>query len=112
MTLPLILALGWCLAANLIAMLPSRDHHWRAAYALMALGAPILIGLFLQNGWPVAMAFVLAAGSILRWPVWFVLRWVRRIALSRRDGHLCPSDEVTHGPFPRDPSPRARHADR
>lgn len=82
MTLSLILALVWCLAANLIAMLPSRDHHWRAAYALMATGAPLLAGLFLQNGWPLTLAFLPAAGSILRWPVIFLWRRLR-VAFSR-----------------------------
>jgi hypothetical protein len=38
MTYPLGLACLWLVSANLIAMLPSRDHHWRAAYALIALG--------------------------------------------------------------------------
>ena len=32
MTEPLVLALVWLIVANVIAMLPSRDHHWRAAY--------------------------------------------------------------------------------
>lgn len=85
MTLSVVGALLWCLGANLIAMLPSRDHHWRAAYGLMALGVPILAGLVVQNGWIFALAFLLAAASILRWPVFFALRWVRTV-LSRSDG--------------------------
>lgn len=79
MTLSLAAACLWCLAANLIAMLPSRDHHWRAAYALMALGLPILIGLLVQGHWALALAFAAAAASILRWPVWFLIRWARRV---------------------------------
>ena len=38
MTLPLIMAFVWLIVANVIAMLPSRDHHWRNAYALIVVG--------------------------------------------------------------------------
>jgi hypothetical protein len=66
----------WLLAANVIAMLPSRDHHWRAAYGLIAIGIPILGWATWQNG-PWVGLFLLAAGvSVLRWPVMFFWRWV------------------------------------
>ncbi len=42
MTGSLVLACLWALAACLIAMLPSKDRHWRAAYALAALGVPLV----------------------------------------------------------------------
>lgn len=73
---PLILSCLWLIAANLIAMLPSRDHHWRAAYALMALGLPLTIWLHATHGIPLTLAFLLAAASILRWPLRFAFRWV------------------------------------
>ena len=41
MSLSLILACLWALAANVLAMLPSRDNHWRRAYALIVLGIPL-----------------------------------------------------------------------
>lgn len=82
MILSLAAACLWCIAANLIAMLPTRDHHWRAAYALMTLALPILLGLGWQQGWWAALVFLVAAGSILRWPVYFALRWLR-VVLSR-----------------------------
>lgn len=85
MTLSLAAACLWCIAANLIAMLPTRDHHWRAAYTLTTLGAPILVALWWQNGWAFALAYAVAAGSILRWPVWFALRRLR-LAFARADG--------------------------
>ena len=34
MSLSLILACLWLVVANLIGMVPSRDHHWRAAYEI------------------------------------------------------------------------------
>ena len=42
MSLSLILAALWALTANVLAMIPSRDNHWRRAYALIAVGIPIL----------------------------------------------------------------------
>ena len=38
---PLVLSLLWLVVANVIAMFPSRDKHWRAAYVLIALGVLI-----------------------------------------------------------------------
>ena len=79
MSLSLILACLWLIAANLIGMVPSRDHHWRAAYGLIAVGIPIVGYVTWQMG-PVLGLLVLAAGaSVLRWPVYYVWRWVRGI---------------------------------
>ena len=78
MTPSLIAALLWLLAANVLAMIPSRDNHWFRAYLLIALGLPLLVWVWWQNGWVVA-ALALAAGmSVLRWPVRYLLAWVRR----------------------------------
>ncbi|MEY8800983.1 DUF2484 family protein [Leisingera sp. XS_AS12] len=76
MTLSLTLAAVWALAANVLAVLPSRDNHWRRAYALIALGIPLLGYVTYENGpwWGLA---VLAAGmSVLRWPVIYFGRWL------------------------------------
>ncbi|KGM88380.1 MAG: DUF2484 family protein [Roseovarius sp.] len=78
MTVSLVLACLWALAANLLAMMPSRNHHWRRAYLLMALGVPILGFVTWQNG-PWIGLMVMAAGmSVLRWPVIYLGRWMRR----------------------------------
>jgi hypothetical protein len=78
MTVSLVLACLWALAANLLAMMPSRNHHWRRAYVLMALGVPILGFVTWQNG-PWIGLMVMAAGmSVLRWPVIYLGRWMRR----------------------------------
>lgn len=80
MTESLLAACLWALAATVAAMLPSRDHHWRAAYVLIAVGIPILGWVTYQNG-PLLGLIVLAAGaSILRWPLVYLWRWARRKA--------------------------------
>ncbi|MEL7165317.1 MAG: DUF2484 family protein [Pseudomonadota bacterium] len=78
MTLSLTLACLWAIAANLGAMVPSRDYHWRFAYGLIAVGIPLLGFVTYQHG-PWIGLLVLAAGmSLLRWPVIYLGRWVRR----------------------------------
>ncbi|MGD9865330.1 MAG: DUF2484 family protein [Pseudodonghicola sp.] len=77
MTLSLILASLWAVAANLLAMLPSRDNHWRLAYGLIGCGIPLLGYVTYQNG-PWIGLLVLGAGmSVLRWPVIYLTRWLR-----------------------------------
>lgn len=77
MTLSLILASLWAVAANLLAMLPSRDNHWRLAYGLIGCGIPLLGYVTYQNG-PWIGLLVLGAGmSVLRWPVISLTRWLR-----------------------------------
>ena len=80
MMLPLGLCLVWLIAANVIGMFPSRDLHWRAAYAMIAIGVPLLGWATWESG-PVVGLLLLADGaSILRWPVVFLWRWLRRQA--------------------------------
>ncbi len=78
MTGSLILAALWALAANVLAMLPSRDNHWRSAYGLIATGIPILGYVTYQNGPWIGLAVLLAGMSVLRWPVIHLGRWTRR----------------------------------
>ena len=73
----LILACLWALFANLLAMTPSKDHHWRNAYILIAVGIPIVGYIVVQHG-PWVGLLVLAGGcSVLRWPVIYLMRWLR-----------------------------------
>lgn len=79
MSTSLILACIWAIAANLAAMIPSRDNHWRRAYVLIACGIPLLGYVTYENG-PVAGLIAMAAGiSLLRWPVVYLGRWMRRL---------------------------------
>ncbi|MBK0327320.1 DUF2484 family protein [Rhodobacteraceae bacterium F11138] len=79
MSLSLILAALWAIVANVLAMLPSRDNHWRRAYGLIAAGIPILGYVTYQNGPWVGMAVLLAGMSMLRWPVVYLGRWTMRL---------------------------------
>jgi len=81
MSLSFILACLWAVVANVLAMTPSSDNHWRNAYILIAIGIPILGYVTMQHG-PWAGLLVLAGGcSVLRWPVIYLMRWLRRGAL-------------------------------
>lgn len=78
MTLSLTLACLWAVAANVIAMFPSRRHHWPAAYGLIALGVPLLGYVTYENGPWVGLICLAAGASILRWPVIYLGRWAKR----------------------------------
>ncbi|MEM6727074.1 MAG: DUF2484 family protein [Pseudomonadota bacterium] len=73
----LITALLWLIVANFGAMMPSKDHHWRFAYVLMAAGAPIAVWLFFVHGVWLTLGFLVAAGSVLRWPLIYAWRRLR-----------------------------------
>jgi hypothetical protein len=77
MGLALILACLWAVAANLAAMLPSRQNHWPAAFVLIATGVPILGYVTYQNGPWIGLLVLAAGASMLRWPILRALRWLR-----------------------------------
>ncbi|MDE4189429.1 MULTISPECIES: DUF2484 family protein [Rhodobacterales] len=81
MSLSLILAALWALTANVLAMIPSRDNHWRRAYALIAVGIPILGYVTYENGPWWGLAVLIAGMSVLRYPVIYLGRWLRRVVL-------------------------------
>jgi hypothetical protein len=76
--IPIVLACLWLIAANVLAILPSRDHHWRNAYALIAIGIPLLGWVTYENGPLIGLLLLAAGASVLRWPVIYLWRWVRR----------------------------------
>lgn len=75
----LIFAALWLLAANVMAVIPSRDNHWQRAYLLIGLGIPLLGWLTYENGPWVGLIALAAGGSVLRWPVVYLVRWLRRM---------------------------------
>lgn len=78
MSISLTLACLWAVIANVLAMTPSKDNHWRNAYILIGIGIPIVGYVTVQHG-PWVGLLVLAGGcSVLRWPVIYLARWLRR----------------------------------
>ncbi len=80
MSLSITLVCLWVVVACVIAMFPSKRHHWPAAYVLIAVGLPILGFVVYENGPWVGLVALLAGASILRWPVRYLWRWIRRQA--------------------------------
>jgi hypothetical protein len=76
-TLALVAGLLWLIVANVTAMLPSKDYHWSNAYKLIAVGLPVLIWIGWAKGPLWAAVFVVAAGSVLRWPLIYLGRWLK-----------------------------------
>lgn len=74
---PLIAGLLWLIAANVIAVFPSRDHHWRNAYRLIGVGIPILGWITWSGGPLLGLLFLAGGASVLRWPVYFLWQWLR-----------------------------------
>lgn len=77
MTASLTLALLWLVAANVLALIPSRDNHWTRAYVLIALGVPLLGWVVLQNGPRIGLLVLAAGASVLRWPLIHLWRWAK-----------------------------------
>ncbi len=78
MSWSIALAAAWGVAANVLAMIPSKDNHWTRAYILIAVGIPIVGYVTFEHG-PWIGLLVLGMGmSVLRWPVIYLGRWLRR----------------------------------
>lgn len=79
MNLSLILACLWAIAANVLAMIPSKDNLWFRAYVLIGVGIPLLGYVVYQNGPWVGLLVLVAGMSLLRWPVIYLGRWAKRV---------------------------------
>lgn len=79
MNLSLILACLWAIAANVLAMIPSKDNLWFRAYMLIGIGIPLLGYVVYQNGPWVGLLVFVAGISLLRWPVIYLGRWAKRV---------------------------------
>ena len=77
-SIPFILACIWLVVANVLGMIPSKDNHWRRAYFLIGVGIPIWVWLLIVNGPILALIFLAAGMSVLRWPVIYLTRWIKR----------------------------------
>ena len=68
----------WVISAWLLSIALSAKQSWPAAYALIAAGAPTLIWLGLSAGWGAAAVGFIVGCLVLRWPVIYAGRWIRR----------------------------------
>ncbi len=78
LTFPFVFACIWLVTANVLAMIPSKDNHWQRAYVLIAFGVPVFFWLWWSNGLLLAIIFLFAGMSVLRWPVIYLVRWIKR----------------------------------
>ena len=77
--LPIVMACLWLIAANLAAMLPTRDDQRSCANCLVVIGVPLLGWATFALGPVVGVSLMAAGASALRWPF-------RAVALRRRLG--------------------------
>ncbi len=78
MMAPILAICLWIVVAFVMALIPSNDNHWRRAYVLMAIGAPMLVWLIWNGAMIYAVIFLIVAASVLRWPLIYLYRWLRR----------------------------------
>ena len=85
MSYSLSAACCWIILAAILAAIPSNDNHWRRAYALMAIGAPLLVWVFVNDGIIFGLIFTAAAASVFRWPLRYLFTWVLRQVTRRAE---------------------------
>lgn len=73
MTLSLILAFLWVIAAAITALLPMRMQY-PPGVTLLILSIPLLVFVGYQNGWWVAALAFISAASIFRNPLKYFIR--------------------------------------
>lgn len=67
----------WVVLAFVMQSIPSNDNHWRRAYVLMALGAPLLIWVIAAEGAVIGFIVFTVGASVFRWPLFYLYRWLR-----------------------------------
>lgn len=77
MSTPLILACLWVILATPAAFLPARIN-WPIAYGLIAFGLPLVGWVMWEDGVIIGLLVLAGGASILRWPVIYLTRWIKR----------------------------------
>ncbi len=78
MTISFLMLCIWALTANVIALFPSKRHHWPAAYALLAASLPLMGYVFYENDGFLIAAAILIWISTMRWPIRYGWKWIKR----------------------------------
>ena len=81
---PFVLMGLWVLLAFVMAAIPSTDNHWRRAYILIAMGVPLLGWLIWVYGFWIGLLGLLVGSLVLRWPVFYLWRWIKRQIVGRQ----------------------------
>ena len=74
---PFVALALWVILAWGLSVVLSGPSTWKAAYGLMALGAPLLIWLYAVYGAGGTVVGLITGLLVLRWPVIYLLRWLR-----------------------------------
>lgn len=85
MTYSLSAAACWVIVAAVLATIPSNDNHWRRAYVLMAVGLPLLVWVYWENGLWIGLASTAAVVSVFRWPARYAFAWIMRKVVGRTE---------------------------
>lgn len=76
-SLPIMIGIGWAIFATIVALVPAfRFHRVMAIYVLIPTALIILPWLFYEEGAIIGLLALAAVGSILRWPIYYLSRWV------------------------------------
>ena len=78
MMLSLLAICLWVVLAFVMQIIPSNDNHWRRAYVLIGVGLPLLIWVTLRSGPLMGVLGLVVGAMVLRWPLLFFYRWLRR----------------------------------
>ncbi|MEM9797383.1 MAG: DUF2484 family protein [Pseudomonadota bacterium] len=69
----------WVVVAWLLMVTLTAKQSWPAAYCLIAVGVPILVWLWTSTGPFWALLGLAVMGLVLRWPVIYLGRWLKRL---------------------------------
>lgn len=86
MTFSLVLACLWVIGAAIAALFPSRDKHWKTAYVLAGVGLPLWLFIVYENGIWAGAVTAIAGALVLRWPLIYFGRWLRRLLKGMSNG--------------------------
>ena len=87
MSLPVLLACLWALAAAGTALLPIRRQLW-PVMVLMPSAIALAVWIGLAHGWVWLLPIALALLSVMRNPLRFMLRWLAAVLRGRAPPEL------------------------